>query len=114
MENLFLKSFHVAGFSYYQGALLFGEMSIGSRIEIVADKNNKYDEHAIELRFKGHKIGHIPKSENQEISKIINSGYDIFEAVVQQLSPEEHPERQVRVAIFVISSKKWLKGKNFK
>ena len=102
MENTFFKSFHIAGFAYYQGALLFSEMKIGSRIELVDDENNKYDGYAVELRFNGKKIGHIPKNANQEISKIIRSGYDIFEAVIQQLSPEEHPEHQVRVAVFVV------------
>ena len=102
-ENHFFTSFYVAGFSYYQGAFLFSEMKIGSLIEIVDDTENKFDDYAVELRFKGEKIGYIPKDRNQEISKIIRSGYNIFEAVIQQLSPEEHPEHQVRVAVFVVS-----------
>ena len=102
-ENLFFTSFYVAGFSYYQGAFLFNDMAIGSRIEIVDDVENKIDDHAVELRFKGKKIGYIPKNNNREISRIIRSGYDIFDAVIQQLSPEEHPEHQVKVAVFVVA-----------
>ena len=103
-ESIFLKSFYVAGFSYYQGALVFSDMKIGSRIDLIGDEDNKHDDYAVELQFKGKKIGYIPKSDNQEISKIIKSGYDIFEAVIQQLSPEEHPEHQVRVAVFVVGN----------
>ena len=106
MDNVFLKSFHVAGFSYYQGSFVYGDLSIGSKIEIVPDNGNIHDEHAVELRYKGHKIGYVPKNENYEISTIIKAGYDIFTGVIQQLSPHEHPEQQVRVGIFITKQKK--------
>jgi hypothetical protein len=28
MDNIFLKSFHIAGFSHYQGAYVFSELTI--------------------------------------------------------------------------------------
>jgi hypothetical protein len=105
MDNVFLKSFHIAGFSYYQGSYVFTELTIGSKIELVRDVGNIHDVNAIELRYKGRKIGYVPKSENSEISAIMNAGYDIFEGVVQQLIPSEHPERQVKIAIFIIPKK---------
>jgi len=101
MERIFFKSVHIAGFSYYQGSFLFREMFVGSPVELCLDENNKHDDYAVELRFKGQKVGYVPREENREIAKIIKAGYDIFEAVVQQLSPDEHPERQVRIGIFV-------------
>ena len=106
MDYLFLTSFHVAGFSYYQGAFLFDELKIGSRIELVPEANNIHDESAVELRFNGKKIGYIPRGENSEISTILKAGHDIFIGVVQQVSPAEHPEQQVRVAVFVTRSKR--------
>ncbi|KAA3597113.1 MAG: hypothetical protein DWQ06_13860 [Calditrichaeota bacterium] len=101
MDNIFLKSFHIAGFSYYQGAFVFGDLKIGSEIELVLDEKNIYDDHAVELRFQDKKIGYIPKGENREIALILKAGYKIFEAVVQQISPDEHPENQVRIGVFV-------------
>ncbi|MBC8455771.1 hypothetical protein H8D59_00815, partial [bacterium] len=68
--RIFLKSFHVAGFGYYEGAFLFDEMSIGSKIEMALDTNNVHDEHAIDLKFKGRKIGYVPRDKNHEIAKI--------------------------------------------
>lgn len=101
MDHLFLTSFHVAGFSYYQGSFLFSELKIGSRIELVSDANNIHDEHAVELRFNGNKIGYVPRGDNCEISTILKAGHDIFIGVVQQISPAEHPEQQIRVGVFV-------------
>ena len=102
MSNIFMKSFHVAGFTYYQGAYIFGDMKIGSRIEVKLEQNNIHDEHAVELSFNGRKIGYIPKLENKEVVVLLKAGYEVFEAVVQQLSPEEHPEQQVRIALYVV------------
>lgn len=102
MASIFLKSFYVAGFTYYQGAIVFGDMKIGSRLEIKLDENNVHDDNAVELRFNGQKIGYLPREENQEVAVLLKAGYKIFESVVQQLSPEAHPEQQVRAALYVI------------
>ena len=101
MDHLFLTSFHVAGFSYYQGSFLFSELKIGSRIELVPDTNNIHDEYAVEVRFNGNKIGYVPRSDNCEISTILKAGHNIFIGVIQQISPIEHPEQQVRIGVFV-------------
>ena len=101
MERLFFQSVHVAGFSYYEGAFLLPEMKVGSPVELVPDEQNKFDENAVEIRFKGRKIGYLPREENAAIAKILRAGYDIFEGVIQQISPDQHPEHQVRIGIFV-------------
>jgi hypothetical protein len=101
MENVFFKSFHVAGFTFYEGALVFPELKIGSRLELKTEPQNIHDGHAVALYFSGRKIGFIPRRSNQSVSKLLNAGYQIFEAVIQQLAPEEYPEQQVRVALFI-------------
>lgn len=101
MDKVFLKSFHIAGFSYHQGASVFNELSIGTKLEIASDSKNIHDDSAVELRYKGKKIGYVPAEKNEEISAILKAGYKIFECVIQQLSPEKHPEQQVRVGVFV-------------
>ena len=109
MKKTFFKSFHVAGFTYYEGPLVFNKMKIGSKLKIVTDPNNIHDEFAVEVRFKGKKIGYVPRGTNREMSKIIQAGHKIFTAVIQQISPEEHPEAQVRAAVYVTGKKP---GKN--
>lgn len=105
MEKIFFKTFHIAGFTYYNGVHAFSQLKIGSLLELKYEENNKHDDFAVALYFENKKIGYIPKSDNKSIAKILASGYPIFEAVVQQLLPDEHPEQQVRVAVFVIPKK---------
>lgn len=101
MDKVFFKSFHVAGFAYHEGAYVFEELKIGSIIDLKRESNNHHDENAIEMRFNSKKIGYVPKEHNAEMAAIMKAGHDIFEVVVQQLKPQTHPERQVKVAVFI-------------
>jgi len=105
-EHIYYKSMHIAGFKYYEGAFVFSDLNVGQRLEMVADPSNQYDDNAVEFHFEGKKIGFIPRSKNYSISKMLLAGHEIFEAVVQQLSPNENPERQVRVGIFISNANK--------
>jgi len=100
-DIIFLKSFYVAGFQYYQGAFLFNDMSIGSKIELLWDKNNKHDDYAVGLYFEGEKIGYVPRGDNKGIAEFLKLGHDMFEGVIQQISSDEHPSQQIRVGIFI-------------
>ena len=105
MDSIFLQSFYIAGFGYYQGAKHYAELSIGSKIDVKLDEGNLHDSNAVELQYKGHKIGYIPRDENEAVAAILKAGHNIFEAVVQQLSPDKHPNQQVRVGLFVVPAK---------
>jgi len=100
-DIIFLKSFCVAGFQYYKGAFLFNEMTIGSKIDLVWDQENKHDDCAVMLCFAGEKIGYVPRVDNQGIAEFLKTGHSVFEGVVQQISPNEHPSQQIRVGIFI-------------
>jgi hypothetical protein len=68
----------------------------------VWEKDNRYDENALALYLGDAKLGFVPKAVNSTVSKIIQSGYEIFECVVNRLDPTEHPEAQVGVTLFVV------------
>ncbi len=105
MAKIFFDSFYIAGFTYYEGAYVFDKLKIGSTLEIKPDTKNKHDEFAVEILFEGKKLGYIPRGKNRDVAIILRAGYDIFEAVVQQISSEEYPEEQVKVGVFVKTAK---------
>jgi hypothetical protein len=104
MDKIYFDSFCISGFSYYDGALIFKDILVGEKVDIIIDDNNSYDQHALALGYQGHKLGFIPKRKNQVLSKLIRSGHDIFEAYIQQKDPTVHPEEQVRVIVYVKST----------
>ena len=101
MKREYFDSFYIAGFNYYEGAIVFNELTIGTKLDLVSEKDNSYDKHAIALYYKEKKLGFIPAAQNTEMSKILNFGYNIFEAVIQQICPEAHPALQVKVIVYL-------------
>ncbi|WP_038250911.1 HIRAN domain-containing protein [Ghiorsea bivora] len=100
--HLHYKSMFITGFKFYEGAFVFKKLKVGTKLDLIADPKNQHDDSAVEVHFKGKKIGFIPRAQNYSISKLLLAGYNVFEAVVQQVCPDENPERQVRVGIFIM------------
>lgn len=104
MRSKLIESFHISGFIYYDGALIFSQLTIGSKLTLRREPDNPHDANAIAMYFGTHKLGFVPRDDNHTMAKVMDAGYDIFEGVVQQINPQEHPAQQVRVGIFVIES----------
>jgi len=48
------------------------------------------------------KLGFVSRGENKELSKFCEMGYaDIFDVRINRLSPDEHPENQVGVIVYI-------------
>ncbi|NJN27028.1 MAG: DNA-binding protein [Cyclobacteriaceae bacterium] len=95
-----LASFSLAGFTYYDGAEVFGQLKVGSKLKMKAEPNNRYDARAVALYYDGRKLGFVPRNENAIISKLLNLGYtQIFQAFINRISPTEGPEAQIGVTV---------------
>ncbi|HDP54591.1 MAG TPA: DNA-binding protein [Bacteroidetes bacterium] len=95
------EHFTIAGFTYYDGALAFSKLRVGTRLKLVAEPKNQFDKNAVVLYLKKYKLGYIPRAHNREISKVLNAGYPIFSAYVQMVNPQKNPEEQVQVIVFI-------------
>jgi len=92
--------FHIAGFTYHDGVDVFDELKIGTALTLVAEPDNRYDNFAVALYYRGHKLGYIPRGKNKFIGKFLNFGHtELFDVKINRISPEEHPERQVSVVV---------------
>ncbi len=96
-----LSHFHIAGFSYYDGVFAFNDMKVGSELVLKLEEDNKYDPKAVAVYFKNHKLGFIPRADNDIFYKLLKVGFKGISCHVQRLSPEEHPEEQVQVVAFL-------------
>lgn len=99
-----LSSFPIAGFMYYDGAMAFKELSVGTKLKLIPEPENRHDDYAVAVYKDKYKLGYIPKYSNKFIALLLQNGYNAFEAIIQQLDPKEHPEEQVRIGIYVINN----------
>lgn len=95
-------NFHIAGFTFWEGCMVFHELKIGTQLKLIREADNKFDPYAVAIYHKDYKLGFIPEGQNQTISQLLDLGYtDIFDVRIQRLSPEAHPEKQVGIVIFI-------------
>lgn len=92
--------FHIAGFTYWDGLDVIGDLKPGTELSLRGEPENPYDGEAVAIYYGERKIGYIPKDRNSEISKFLYFGYgDFFETRISQADTEQHPERQFRVVV---------------
>jgi len=98
----------IAGFTYWDGAIAFENLKIGMILKIEFEPDNEHDPNAIALYYEENKLGYIPRSMNDTMSTFLRMGYDdIFEARINRIDPQQHPEHQVGIIVCVKSCVKW-------
>ena len=102
MKKIHFLHCHLAGFSFYDGVLAFEKLKIGTELQLKQDPTNHYDKYAVEIYYKEHKLGFIPRGMNKSIAKLLMVGHNCFEARVQWVDGEAHPENQVGLIIYVV------------
>ena len=81
---------------------MINELKPGAKLELERDIHNPFDPRAVAIYYGNTKLGYIPKNLNEDLSIFLDMGHsDIFDIRVQSVCPNEHPESQVRVAIFI-------------
>lgn len=102
MKRRHFANFDIAGFTYWDGALIFQELSIGTELHLKREDDNKFDPYAVAIYYKEYKLGFIPRGMNKEINKFCEQGYsNIFEVRINRISPEDDPENQVGVIVYL-------------
>ena len=87
-----LLSFHIAGFQYADGALVLGDLKVGDKLTLCAERDNPHDPEAVAIYYGNTKLGYVPGNEVGPLSLMMYYGHeDVFEARVQQVAPERSP-----------------------
>ena len=104
--NKHIGSFYIAGFTFWDGCMAFSQLKVGKALKLVREEDNKFDPYAVAIYYEGYKLGFVPRGDNQLICQFLDLGYtDIFDARVQRISPDAHPEKQIGVVVFLKDAK---------
>lgn len=108
MQRRHYSTFDIAGFSYWEGCIVFNELKVGTKLTLLREEENKFDPYAVAIYYKDSKLGFIPRGSNHEISKFLEMGYtEIFEVRINRISPDVHLEHQVGVIVFLMPYLAW-------
>lgn len=69
----------IAGFQYYEGPIVLGELKVGEALRLVPQPMNGYDWAAIEIyRADGvTKLGYVPRGNSRRVSRLIEAGCEL-------------------------------------
>lgn len=96
------SNFDIAGFSYWEGCEVFNELKIGTELTLMREEDNKFDPYAVAVYYGESKLGFIPRTANHEISKFLELGHtDLFEVRINRITPDQSPENQVGVIVYI-------------
>lgn len=77
------------------------------KLNLVREADNQFAPYSVAVYFGEFKLGFVPRNNNREISKYLDMGMDdIYEARIQRISPDEHPENQIEVILYIKNQRK--------
>lgn len=97
-----VSSFHVAGFQYWDGAMVLCDLKPGDALALVPEFDNPHDSTAVAIYSGKLKLGFVPGEQNELLAQMMFYGHaDAFEVRVQQVAPDRSPWHQLRVGLYV-------------
>lgn len=98
--HILLQDSPLAGFQYHQGKQLWTDMKVGDELTLTREPDNPYDAQAIRVAWQGQKLGYVPRRENADIARIMDSGTRL-QARISRLLESRDPWQRVRFEILV-------------
>lgn len=99
--KLLVQSSPLAGFQYHAGEALWDELKIGDRLTLVREPDNPFDPRAVRVDWHGHKLGYLPRAENEAVAAAMDRGERV-EGRIAALVRHKNPWRRLRIDVFVI------------
>ena len=89
LKDVFLIKVHVAGLDYIDNIdEIFPKIEVGDKLGLFREATNEYDKHAILVKYRGEKIGYVPRKDNYVLSKLMDGGKHLY-GVVDSIGVDE-------------------------
>ena len=98
--RILVQSSPLAGFQYHEGKALWDRMKIGDALTLVREPDNAHDPRAVRVEWQGHKLGYVPRKENEAVARQLDRG-NRLEARIVQLRKHRDPWKRVEFEVFL-------------
>ena len=97
-KRVFLQHSLLAGFEYYEAGKLWSRLRPGALLELRRNPENPVDPRAVEVYWRGHKLGHLPRTDNAIIARLLDRGMKL-RGRIQALRASKNPWERVQVRV---------------
>jgi hypothetical protein len=98
--RILVQSSPLAGFQFHEGRRLWPELKVGDSLQLVREPDNPYDPRAIRVEWQGHKLGYVPRVENEAVARQLDLG-NRLEARITKLTRHRDPWKRIEFEIFL-------------
>ena len=98
--HILLQDSPLAGFQYHAGKSLWPRMQVGDALALIREPDNRFDANAVRVEWQGQKIGYVPRRENADVARFMDSGQNL-EARIARLAEVRDPWSRVRFEILI-------------
>lgn len=97
-KRVFLQHSLLAGFQYYEAGSLWHRLRPGALLELRRNPDNPVDPKAVEVYWRGHKLGHLPRTDNAIVARLLDRGMKL-RGRIQALRASSNPWDRVQVRV---------------
>lgn len=98
--RIVVQSSPLAGFRHYEAPSLWGEVKPGDELTLVREPDNPYDRNAVRVEWRSFKLGYVPRSQNETVSRLLDGGTPLA-ARVSKVQPVRAPNRRIELEIYM-------------
>ncbi len=96
--NILLQDSPLAGFQFHEGKALWMQLKEGDALTLTREPENRYDPKAIRVEWRGHKLGYVPRRENLDLARLMDSGQQL-KARITRLQQAHNPWERIRFEV---------------
>ena len=98
--HILLQDAPVAGFQYHAGKQWWPHMRVGDTLTLKREPDNSHDAKAVRIEWQGHKIGYVPRRDNADAARFMDSG-QVLVARISRLAEGRDPWSRIRFEILI-------------
>jgi HIRAN domain-containing protein len=98
--RIMVQSSPLAGFNYHQAPEVWQDMRVGDALKLEREPENVHDGRAIGVRWRGHKLGYVPRAQNAALTWAMDRG-ESLDARVSRLQPHRNPRKRIEFEVYV-------------
>ncbi len=98
-SHLVIQESYVAGYRYHEGKKVWKDLRIGDPLDLVREPDNPFDSNAVRVDWQGHKLGYVPRLDNDGVSRQLDLGAPL-QARIARLKKSRSPRQRIWMEIY--------------
>ena len=98
--RILVQSSPLAGYQFHEGKRLWQEMKVGDALTLVREPDNAYDPRAVRVDWNGHKLGYVPRAENEAVARQLDLG-NRLEARIVRMNKSRDPWKRIEFEVYL-------------